>query len=345
MQQKGLVVLAAAAFLSASLAAYAVLTGDRAVSSAPPGARALPGLAQKLSDIASIGLFRADLKADFLRRGKGWVVAEKAGYPADPGKIGKLALALADLKLVEPKTRRRDLYPRLEVEKPGAGKATLVTVKGKSGATLARLIVGKERYDRLGTGKNGVYVRKPGDPQSWLASGSLDLSGKLPDWLDRKILDLPQAQVARVSLTAPDGTKVTIARPSPGAPFGIVDAPAGAKFKSQDEIAAPAGALQSLDLQDVAPAAKLPPPAAGAWLATYHTFDGLEVKLTLFDRGKQPWIAVAASGAGKAAAQAKRIEGRVSGWSYRIPSYKAMPLQKKLADLLAPPPAPPAAKK
>ena len=345
MQQKGLVVLAAAAILSAALAGYAVLHGDRAVSSAPPGEPALPGLAQKLPEIASIALFRADLKADFLRRGKGWAVAEKAGYPADPGKIGKLALALADLRLVEPKTRRPDLYPRLEVEKPGAGKATLVTVKGKSGGTLAQLIVGRERYDRLGTGKNGVYVRRPGDPQSWLARGSLDLSGKLPDWLDRKILDVPQAQVARVSLTAPDGTKLAIARPSPGAPFGIVDAPAGAKFKSQDEIAAPAAALQSLDLQDVAPAAKLPPSAAGAWLAAYQTFDGLEVKLTLFDRDKQPWIAVAASGAGKAAAQAKEIEGRVSGWTYRIPSYKAMPLKKKLADLLVPPPAPPAAKK
>jgi hypothetical protein len=218
MQQRGFSVLAAGAVVSAGLAAYAVSAGDRAVGAAPRGERALPGLTQELPDVASIALFRADLKATFLRRGEGWRVAEKGGYPADTGKIGKLALALAELQLVEPKTRRRDLYPRLQVEKPGIGKSTLVTVKNKSGATIALLIVGKERYDRLGTGENAIYVRKPGDAQSWLARGSLDLSGKLPDWLDQKILDIPESRIAQVSLTAPDGTNLTIARLSAAAP-------------------------------------------------------------------------------------------------------------------------------
>ncbi|HEV2303767.1 MAG TPA: DUF4340 domain-containing protein [Stellaceae bacterium] len=345
MQRQGFAVLAAAAAISAALAAYALTAGDRAVSLAPRGARALPGLAQKLPDIASIGLFRPDLKVTFRRRGTGWVVAEKGDYPADTGKIGKLAIALADLRLVEPKTRRRYLYPRLEVEKPGTGKSTLITVKDKSGATLAALVVGKERYDRLGTGKNGVYVRRPGDRQSWLAGGSLDLSDKLPRWLDRKILDVPRARVAWVSLTAPDGAKLVIARASAAAPFGIVDAPAGAKLKGQEEIAEPAGALESFDLEDVAPAAKFPPPATGAWLASYYTFDGLDVRLTLFEHDKHSWVAVAASGSGKAAAEAKEIDGRVGGWSYRIPAYKATPLKKKLADLVVPPPSAPPPKK
>jgi hypothetical protein len=344
MQQKGFALLAAAAILSAALAAYALSSGNGSVSTAPRGGRALPGLAQKLPDIASIALFRSDLTATFVRRGKGWAVAEKGDYPADTGKIGKLAIALADLRLVEPKTRRRDLYPRLEVEKPGTGKSTLVTVKDKSGKTLASLIVGKERYDRLGTGKNGVYVRKPGDARSWLAGGSLGLSGKLPAWLKSKIVDVPENDVARVSLTAPDGKTLVIARPSATAPFSVEGAPTDAKLKDQGEIAAPAGALESLDLEDVAPAAKLPPPAKGAWLASYHTFGGLDVRLTLFDHDKHSWITVAASGSGKDAAEAKEIDGRVSGWSYRIPSYKALPMRKTLADLLMSAPPEPAPK-
>lgn len=341
MQQKGFVVLAAAAALSVALAAYALSSGNGSVSTAPRGERALPGLAQQLPQIASIALFRPDLKATFVRRGTGWGVAEKGGYPADTGKIGKLAIALADLRLVEPKTRRPGLYPRLEVEKPGTGKSTLVTVEDKSGKTLASLIVGKERYDRLGTGQNGVYVRKPGDAQSWLAGGSLDLSARLPGWLDAKIVDVPEDQVARVSLTAPDGKTLVVARPSAAAPFSVEGAPAGAKFKDQGEIATPAGALESLDLEDLAPAAKLPPPQKGAWLASYHTFGGLDVQVTLFEHDKHSWVAVAASGSGKAAAEAKEIDGRVTGWSYRIPSYKALPMRKTLADLLESPPSPP----
>jgi ABC-type uncharacterized transport system involved in gliding motility auxiliary subunit len=344
MRQKGFFVLAAAAILSVALAAYALSSGNSRVSTAPRGERALPGLAQKLPDIYSIALFRSDLKATFVRRGTGWAVAEKGGYPADTGKIGKLAIALADLRLVEPKTRRRDLYPRLEVEKPGTGKSTLVTVKDKAGKTLASLIVGKERYDRLGTGKNGVYVRKPGDPQSWLAGGSLDVSGKLPGWLDAKIVDVSEDRVARVSLTAPDGKTLVVARPSAAAPFSVEGAPAGAKFKDRGEIATPAGALESLDLEDVAPAAKLPPPTKGTWLASYHTFGGLDVRLTLFDRDRHSWVAVAASGSGKAAEEAKEIDARVAGWSYRIPSYKALPMRKTLADMLIPAPSPPAKK-
>ena len=332
--------LFAAAAISAALAGYAASLGRPAASAAPRGERALPGLAQKLPQVAAITLSRADLKANFLRRGAGWVVAEKGGYPADQGKLGKLALALADLRLVEPKTRRPDLYPRLDVEDPGKGKSTLVSVKDKSGATLAALIVGKERYDRLGSGENGVYVRKPGDAQSWLAAGALDLSDKLPSWLDRKILDVPQARIARVSLTAPDGTALVIARLSAGAPFGVEGAPAGAKLKGPEEIAEPAGALESLDLDDVAPKKELPPPSTGAWQAAYHTFDGLDLRLTLFEHEKEDWIAVSATGSGKAAAQAKDIEARVAGWSYRIPGYKANSLKKKLADLLAPAPSP-----
>ena len=57
-------------------------------------------------------------------------VEEKGGYPADVAKVQQALLGLADLTFVEPKTRKPDLYPRLEVEdadKPGT-KSTLVTV-------------------------------------------------------------------------------------------------------------------------------------------------------------------------------------------------------------------------
>src|SRR5260370_523543 len=76
---------------------------------------------------------------------------------------------MADLTLVEPKTQKADLYPRLDVEEPGKGKSTQVSVKDKSGATLAELIVGKRRSDRLGAGNDCVYLRKADNPQAWLA--------------------------------------------------------------------------------------------------------------------------------------------------------------------------------
>ena len=75
-----------------------------------------------------------------MRDGDGWFVAEKGNYPAAAGKVRQIVLGMADLALVEPKTR--PIHPRLEVDDPGKGKSTLVTLKDKAGTPLAELIIG-----------------------------------------------------------------------------------------------------------------------------------------------------------------------------------------------------------
>src|SRR5262249_58555797 len=121
----------------------------------------------------------------------------------------------------------------LEVEDPGSGKSTLVSVKDRSGGTIAQLIVGKRRYDRLGAGNDGVYVRRPGDAQAWLARGTLDPSGEASGWLDPRILDIPASRLAKVSLSQADGTKLVISRSAPEAKFTVGDAPPAPKFNTQ----------------------------------------------------------------------------------------------------------------
>src|SRR4029077_14308521 len=102
---------------------------------------------------------------------------------------------------------KAEFYQRLDVEDPGSGKSTLVTLKDKSGATLAEMIIGKRRFDRLRTGTDGLYVRKLDDTQAWLARGSLEFSDQLSSWLDRRILDIPEKRIAKATLAQPDGTK------------------------------------------------------------------------------------------------------------------------------------------
>lgn len=337
MQRRSLIPLAAAAAVLVAGAAVALATGGQGVSRARADQPALPGLAGQLGRVASVAVQRHDLNLTFVRDGNKWLVAQKGGYPAAAGKVQRIVLALADMTLVEPKTREPTLYPRLEVEDPGKGKATLVTLKDKSKAVLARLIVGKQSYDRLGEGNNGVYVRKPGDAQSWLATGSLDFSDDSANWLDRKIVDIADTRVAKVSLTQPDGSTLVLGRATADAKFAVIGAPTNAKYKDDTALGEPAMALETLDLDDVAPAAKLPVPQKGVTAATFTCFGGLSVDVDLFQRDNKNWIALKAAGPGKAAAEAKSIDSRVSGWVYEIPSYKAKMMQTKLADLLAPP--------
>jgi Domain of unknown function (DUF4340) len=336
MQGRGLILLAVATLVLVVLAVVAIATGDRTVSRSAPGQAALPALAGKLGEVASVGLKRGALELTFVRDGDGWFVAEKGNYPAAAGKVRQIVLGMADLALVEPKTEKADLYPRLEVDDPGKGKSTLVTLKDKAGTPLAELIIGKRRYDRLGAGNDGIYIRKPGDPQAWLARGSLEFSDQLSSWLDRRILDLPEKRIAKVILTQPDGTKLVISRPTADAAFTVEDAPADAKFKSETATRQPVMALETLDLDDVTPAADMPVPGKNFYTASFVTFDGLTVDVRLFDRDNTHWIEVSATGTGPAEAEAKEINGKAGRWTYAVPSYKATALKTKLADLLEP---------
>lgn len=336
MQKRSLILLASATVVLVALAIVALASGDRGVSRAMPGERAVPGLAAKLGEVASIAVWREGSTLTFVRDGDSWLVAEKGNYPANAAKVSQIALAMADLTLVEPKTRKTDLYPRLAVEDPGKGKSTLVSVKDKSGATIAELIVGKRRYDRLGAGNDGVYLRKPDDSEAWLARGSLDPSGDPSSWLDRRILDISEKNIAKVVLTQADGTRLVIARATPDAKFAVEDAPADAKFKSETVINGPAMALETLDLDDVRPRDQLPVPDKKVTTASFTTFAGLTVDVRLLEQDKANWIAVSATGSGAAEAEAKKLDDKLSHWTYAIPAYKANLLKTKLADLIEP---------
>jgi hypothetical protein len=336
MQQRGFILLAAATFALIVLAIVAIASGDRGVSRAAPGERALPALAAKLGEVGSVGIKRNALSLTFVRDGDNWFVAEKGNYPAAAGKVRQIPLAMADAVLVEPKTQKVEFYPRLDVEDPGSGKSTLVTLKDKSGTTLAEMIIGKRRYDRLGTGTDGIYVRKLGDAQAWLARGSLEFSDQLSSWLDRRIIDIPERRIAKATLTQADGTKLVISRAKPEDKFMVEGAPADAKFKSETTTSEPAMALETLDLDDVKPGAEMPVSDKDVLAASFTTFDGLTVDVRLVDKDDMHWVALSAAGSGAAEAEAKAINDKTSHWTYAIPSYKAAQLKMKLADMLEP---------
>ena len=178
MRQRSLIPLACATMVLVVLAIVTLTARDRGVSRAAPNVRAFPALAGKLDDVASVTVERQGSTMTFIRDGDSWLVSEKGNYPANAGKISQIVRAMADSTLVEPKTQKAELYPRLELEDPGRGKSTLVTVKDKSGGTIAEAIVGKRRYDRLGGGNDGVICGSPatrrlGSPAArWILQGT-----------------------------------------------------------------------------------------------------------------------------------------------------------------------------
>ena len=316
--------------------AYVVLRGDRTAVPRARVERVFPGLADRLGDLAWMRLSRGQWKIDFANVAGQWVLVEKGNYPASPARMRRLLVGLSELTLVEPKTRRAELFGRLGLDDPADGNSTLLGLRDRTGGTVAELIVGKVRHDRPGGGASGIYIRKPDGERAWLARGSLDLSGDSILWLDRGIVDIPPARIASVRLTGGDGTAFLLRRDKPHAAFAIVDLPEGMKAKADSGVSEPAAALALLDLDDVKPAVEMDFPMNGVTTVEYATFDGLAIKLRLVEEGGADWVALAASGSGSADAESKSINRRVARWVYAIPAARTKLLRTRLADLIEP---------
>jgi hypothetical protein len=336
MQKRSFLLLVAATMILVAAAAYALVAGDRAIAPTPQPQLVFPQLAGELGNLAWMRISRGNTKTDFNLIADRWTVIEKGNYPAAPGKVRRLLLGLAGLTLVEPKTARPELLARLGLDDPRNGKSTLVGLQDRTGKTVAELIVGKVRPDRLGAGNDGVYVRKPGQDRAWLARGSLDLPQAIVDWLDRRVIDIPAARVASVTLTGPDGAILALRRDPASGGFIVADPPENAKFKDQAALAAPASALAGLELDDVKPAAELHPPPSGVAAAEFATSNGLTVTLRLFTSGKADWVAISAAGSGGAEKEAALLNAKLAHWVYAIPGERAKVLRTKLGDLVAP---------
>ena len=144
MRQRSLISLACATVVLVVLAIVTLTVGDRGVSRAAPNVRAFPALAGKLGDVASVTVERQGSTMTFIRDGDSWLVSEKGNYPANAGKISQIVRAMADLTLVEPKTQKAELYPRLELEDPASQET-----KGERPWSRSRTNLGRRLRKRL----------------------------------------------------------------------------------------------------------------------------------------------------------------------------------------------------
>ena len=158
----------------------------------------------------------AEAKSFTLERKAGsWFVKEKGGYPATFARVKEALVSLSQLKQFERKTSDPSRYDKLDLEDPdkkGASSKRLTAFVGDR--TVADVIVGKSNAKEILFGRSLVYVRLPGDKQSWLAAGDPKLAAEIGDWLDRSVLDVKTGRIREVVQTAAGGTGEDAAEPA-----------------------------------------------------------------------------------------------------------------------------------
>ena len=367
MNKKSFTILTVVTAVAVIVAAVAVERGGRA-DVAESGGLAIPGLAGQVNDVAVIAVQAGETRLSIRRKGDGWVVDEKHGYPADLGKVRKVVVELANLELLERKTRREERYVRLEVEDPSAKdtKSAALSLKSVSGETIADLVVGKRRFGLFRSSGRGIYLRKLDDPQVWLARGDVEVGRTALEWLDRKLVRVEEEDIHRLVIRQPDGATLTAVKPTQTQKyFTVENIPEGRKLSRANAADRISTAFDEVDLNDVRPESEVSFPEAYVQ-AELTTFYGLTVAMDIAEIDGKKWARLRAAAGpppiaaamdtastsaaadkasaedkapkapSDAAADAAAINARAADWVYLLNDNTAAHLSTKLTDLLAP---------
>jgi len=347
----------ALALLTAVAAAAAwyvsVVTAPQTEVELPP---LYPGLLERANDIAAIRLRSARHETQLERRDSGWAVANRGGYPALTENVRRLVVNVAELRVIEAKTRRPELYYRLHVQDVGAEDARSVelTMADETGERLVGLLLGKERSGSIPREREALYVRKLGAEQSLLVAGSLAATARAADWMETTVADIDSDRIQAITIRHAGGGRLRIERRGDaGRQFEIKDLPQGREPKSTALLVSLASAMNGLRFDDVAAVRDLELPAAPDVTAVYETGDGLRARVALHRLDERTWARLGfelapslrqdedtaagkAEGAAAVREEARRLNAQSAGWAYVLPQFKLNLMTKRPADLLAP---------
>lgn len=286
--------------------------GTAATATASSRERLFAGLSDKLTDVAKVTIKKGSQEAVLVKNGSTWTVENKSGYPAKFDVLRPIVAGVAEASIIEPKTSKPELYGKLEVEDPGqeGAKSVLVTLADAKGTTMASLIVGKQDFGGTNAdpfnpppsdGKTKRFVRRAGEPQSYLVEAELIPQPEALEFVDRSIVEIKNERIKSVVITHPGenaaaGEVVRISRASDKEQnFALEGTPEG--FKLKDEFAASriAQSLSYVTLDDVKPASEFDWNDPKAVKGIFECFDGTSISFTMIEKDGKQWARFAAA--------------------------------------------------
>lgn len=319
-----------------------------------------PDLMSRLNEVEQIRVEGAAERFALEKTESGWTVPDKFGYPADADKIHKLLVGAAGLDRVEPKTSNHLLYSKLGLAdlSDESSKATSYRLNSGTEVTLASLLVGNSAPAKGDPDSSEFYVRLPGDPRVWLVEGKLPLASTLFEWVERTVISVDRARVREVTVEHASGKIVTVNRESPAEDrFRLSNAPASKTVEGQWKLNDIGRLFSDLELEDVRPRGEATAQAEPAYTVTMRTFDGLEVRMEVFEDGEQslgvleagvspeqlvtdakaenaPGGMASLRGAKEVRAEAAALNSKWRGWTYVLPGYKVDAMARTHSELL-----------
>ena len=306
-------------------------------SQTTPGDRLAPALAERGTDAARIVITSGESMTELTLEGDVWIVASKAGFPADADRVRRLMTTLSELRAVEAKTAIPELHSRLALNWPDtpepsddgfSERPTLVRISDAAGDEIAAIVLGATSF--VGSDSK-QYARMLGEDQTWLTSGKIDTPPNAMGWLSARFIELPRESVKSVTISHPNGETLRLTRETGEADFLIADILDGMAMTNAALANNSGSALTFVNFTDVDHPSE---PTGDAVIAELTTFEGLAITMIItqiLENGKtiEGWAFAAAEGPGS-----QEINDRFGPFRFRLPLGAIESLTRRPSDLL-----------
>ena len=362
MTDKKLALLGIIAVLTAAAAVYL----GRITQTYQPPAIVISHLIEGL-DPGAVGGIRILSDAgkettDLVRQGNGFVVVQKANYPADTRKVNDLISRCLDLQVSTGERITSDEKNHAELGVTADTARQQVDFLDTDGKLIVGILVSAPDEDQDGAS----YVRLTASPDVYRVDTMPSLASSASDYLDNSLLQLSRDEIIRVTVTDPNGVSYTLFRPdeTSESEIKLENMPAGRQWKGSTYRSI-FQSLSYLSFEDV-----LKDDSQDAkqfnWKYRAKTNDAVVYTIQTAERENDGLVKLSAEYIGPAPSVQQQVESEEQlkerekrflakekadtfnrehqGWIYKIPVYKMKELTHYLSDLIEPIPAPEAEK-
>ena len=313
------------------LALISFLIQPRYETSLKRGGAIFENIKNQLNDIKEINIDNNEKKISIIKDQDNWYMASKSNYKVKNEVVRKNLIQISELRFFEKKTKEEYLYSRLNLEYPNDedGNSKFISIINSDKEALIEFILGKRK-------KNGVYIKKLKDKQTWLTSGTLDMSSVERDWLETKILNIDYQDVKKVSVYHLNKKEsFSLTKDDKNENF-LIDNLTKEQIPKSDLIANHIGYFfTNLIFEDVVKRKNV----IDSELRTkinFELFDGTNIFAFIFNEDKDTWInfEIDEQSTFKLKDNNKIFVNNIQNWSYKLSSKKYNFVNAKLDDLL-----------
>jgi len=313
------------------LALISFLIQPKYETSLKRGGKIFENIKNELNDIKEINIDNSKKKISIIKDQDNWYMKSKSNYKVKNEVVRKNLFQISELRFFEKKTKEVSLYSRLNLDYPNNedGNSRFISIINNDKESLIEFILGKRK-------KNGVYIKKLKDKQTWLTSGTLDMSSDEKDWLETRILNIDYQDVKKVSVNHLNKSEsFALTKDEKNENF-LIDKLTKEQIPKSDLIANYIGYFfTNLIYEDVVTRKNV----IGSEFLTkinFELFDGTKIFAIIFNEDKDRWInfEINEQSMFKLKDNNKIFVNNIQNWSYKLSSIKYNVSNAKLDNLL-----------